>query len=833
MLPDPGYAAAAHAPQDVEPVTLIGALVHPTLGFPALVHAGERLEVVLWAGDGAAAPPSAALAAADFTVTLRLRRGAGAFFSPSAAGEAGRDDVVLALAAPVRALAAGAGGAWRLSAEVPLDAPALTYDLAVAGPPALLPRGEETQPLAVRVLPARAAAAPGTPDAGFDFALVADYQLWDPIGFDAVERNAGAYPPKATLDDGARAMAVQIQHELALLDPDFTLMAGDLVFGLDYRRELDDALGLWRAGHFATFFALGNHDGYASYTLDLAGAAGAVGGATGRCAAKAPTSADPVAVFAWLSCLYGDTKSVLFRELVEDGAVAWARVLGPRYYAFDHDGFRFVVLDTYDGSPERRHAIVVGLGWAGLDLGVPTVDNYGGFVGPEQLAWLARTADAAAAAGLTLVLVGHHDPRGSLADGPDTAPGDRYSADDPFPTSPLGLGPFEEWNYDGPDWDSDPGDGRGAESAARNSGTAVLEVLARHGGYYLCGHAHADAAAHYEPGHALAPGVTATRPVDVIRVTTAAAGTRGDGYRGYRLLHARDGKITRATFYDALGLGSVPAGNFWLTGRVRPGLALPTLAVTAHNALPLPLDVKLALPLPLFAPGWDARLVAPAGGAAKDGGAPAALLPLRDAAQGPSGEVMVWALSLPAAAPGAMTEAAAGKEAIVAVEVKPAAGNHPPLPKLRVLRAGVEVAAGAEAYLPSGDPVTLSAVTSTDPDGDPLWRAIWSFDDGAQAAGLEVVHAFVGAGARRVRLALTDPHGATATAELALRVSPPVVAPPGPPAATGCHCRAVTPAAPPADGMSWLVFGLVALTLGRAARAARRPRARKLQGLRR
>jgi hypothetical protein len=124
------------------------------------------------------------------------------------------------------------------------------------------------------------------------------------------------------------------------------------------------------------------------------------------------------------------------------------------------------------------------------------------------------------------------------------------------------------------------------------------------------------------------------------------------------------------------------------------------------------------------------------------------------------------------------------------VDVRPAAGNHPPAPRIRVLRSGIEVGDGA--YLPSGDTIVFSAAPGTDPDGEPAWRALWDFGDGGGALGPEAAHVFVGVGERTVRLTLTDPHGASASTQVSVHVSPPVIAPPGPPPSRGaCHCGIV------------------------------------------
>lgn len=60
--------------------------------------------------------------------------------------------------------------------------------------------------------------------------------------------------------------------------------------------------------------------------------------------------------------------------------------------------------------------------------------------------------------------------------------------------------------------------------------------------------------------------------------------------------------------------------------------------------------------------------------------------------------------------------------------------------------------------------VTLSAVRSADPEGQPLAYA-WDLGDGTSASGATVQHAYTGTGSFRVRLTVTDSEGLSASAE--------------------------------------------------------------------
>src|SRR5262249_42110439 len=153
-------------------------------------------------------------------------------------------------------------------------------------------------------------------------------------------------------------------------------------------------------------------------------------------------------------------------------------------------------------------------------------------------------------------VVGHHDPRGNL----EAPPADRYARNLPFPTDPLSLGAFKEWQ-----WDHDWGDRAGKESAAEHSGTRLCRLLARYAAAYLFGHAHRDEQRHYQAGDEIIPGVRAEHAIDFVRVTAAAGAPVGPAsYWGYRLFRATaDGRVDTTPFDGARAMLSVPAGTVW------------------------------------------------------------------------------------------------------------------------------------------------------------------------------------------------------------------------------------------------------------------------------
>ena len=75
------------------------------------------------------------------------------------------------------------------------------------------------------------------------------------------------------------------------------------------------------------------------------------------------------------------------------------------------------------------------------------------------------------------------------------------------------------------------------------------------------------------------------------------------------------------------------------------------------------------------------------------------------------------------------------------------------------------VAAASATYGPVPLAVTFDAAGSFDPDDEPLSYA-WDFGDGASATGPVVGHTYVAEGLYTARLTVTDPHGATAAADL-------------------------------------------------------------------
>jgi hypothetical protein len=330
----------------------------------------------------------------------------------------------------------------------------------------------------------------------------------------------------------------------------------------------------------------------------------------------------------------------------------------------------------------------------------------------------------------------------------------------------VGLGHFEEWNFDG-SWDSDPSDGRGPERAADHSGHALLRLVARYGAAYLCGHVHRDEQHTYRKGERILGDIVAEREVTFLRVTTTSASPSRGAYWGYRIVTALpDGRLSLAPFSGRLA--SVPAGNLWVTGegRAAPGAAPFSTGVAVHSGLPEAVRVRVRAVLPAGGgPGYRFGARAPAGARLED------LFPLARTPGGPRRAIHYLRLALPAAGP----EATRDPQQVQVTDVRadPASANRPPRPVVRA--QGRLLSAGEPLSLEPGETPELDAAESRDPDGDTLLPPLWRLLD---VAGQEVGG---GRGPRhtlrarrpgpyRLELHLWDDRGAHSSSSLPVRV---------------------------------------------------------------
>ena len=752
---DPGYSEPSSR-QTRQTTRRIHQIVSPTVSCPVLALAGGEVKVLLRAGAGVPVPRPAELRA-----RIVSARGVGC-------------------AAEVRAIGLRRG-LVQVTLRVPWELARDVYDLEVMGP-----GFRDRQPNAVRVTGA-------APRERYRIVVMSDHQLWDPsYRVSGRQINAEAYPrPDAAREN--EAIARQGFREVALLDPEFVLYTGDLLFGLDYGREYDEMVALLREARLPVFAVPGNHDGYAIYAVRLKGGAVRLLGGAVSCRSRLEGELSWQKAWNFVTCLYGDVKPHLFAELERDGLVDWARQLGPPAYAFAHGRLRFVGLNTYDGSPERRHAFALYVDAFDLHLGAPAVDNYGGYLSEAQLRFVREQAEQAEREGRRLVVFGHHDPRGN-------AEGTAYHANLPFPTDPLSLEGFDEWNYDAESWNSDPRAAPRKESAEQNSGVALLGILARYGGYYLSGHVHRDSRRSYPAGSRLGPHAVA-RPVEFIRTTTAASSVQPGGYWGYRVLEV-DGDTLRGVDYaPELGLSSVPVGNLWTTATTA------TEEREVVYGLPRPARLSLRFTLPRRAEGYRFRVVRAAGDA-KNGEARGAPVTVDEIAWEPTTTTYAVGLEVRAAEFPPRLEAYRRMR----VRAEPAAGNRPPDPWMRFAVEGVPADRSATASMVRVGQSVVFHAGGGDPDGDRIVDHQWTLGGRVVGRGPRWVHRFAGLGSWQVGLVVADEAGSRGSVVRKVEVLPP--------SAAGCGgCAGPAGGADP--GLRAGVAVLAAIGLARARRGSR------------
>jgi hypothetical protein len=738
--PDYAFIASKHR-DSVE--RRVRQILAPTLTFPALSRAGGKLTILVKVRKG---PHMARLGGdkvSGWSVELR----------PAKSQAPARWSCTVT---QIHDVAVGV----ELTVVTPVDLARDVYDVTVVGPGV-----DDSQPNAVRIYGEK------RPER-FRLAVITDHQLWDPT-FKLKGRalGPGGFPNSEGAADNL-AMANQTFAELALWDPDLVLHLGDLVFGVNYPEEYKQAYAVLDRSGLPVYAIPGNHDAYADYVVRLRGGAlKVVAGALGcRKHLKGELSWSKAWVF--ITCVYGDVKNLLYADLHRDGLVFWRQQLGPTAYAFDHGRIHFVGINTYDGTPERRHAFSIYMDVFDLHLGAPAVDNYGGYLTDDQLKFIDAQARLARSRGQTLVVFGHHDPRGNPS-------GRRYHPNEPFPTDPISMAGFEQWNFDSKEWDSDPRDARAAETERSNSAHALLRILAEHGGYYLSGHVHYDSRRVYEPGAEIVSGIKAKRRLEFIATTTASAGVRENGYWGYRLIEV-DGQTLKAVDYSPQHhLPSIPGGNLWARfDDTKPEVELV-------SGLPRAVSPLLRWDLPGHAEGYRFRLSAAGVAEGKD--------PSRLAH--PEVEQVMWGEKQTTYWVRASLPAAASFDRRVRRRIKAlvARGNRPPEGVIDVGGAGgLSLQPLGKGYDGApGQPILLSAVRSSDPDGDRIVAYLWRLGEKAAARGPRVVHRFMEAGVHRITLTLIDAAGARSSVEGAINLQPPRPRPPPPPPGCGCCASGV------------------------------------------
>lgn len=153
----------------------------------------------------------------------------------------------------------------------------------------------------------------------FSFIHIADFHIGDPRGL--IEN------PKETI--GWKAARKTIE-EVNLLNPDFVIITGDLVFGqaypFEYTLEYKKCYEILQEFQVPTFLSLGNHDGY--------------------------------------------------NQMGQDGLVFWQYYFGPLYYSFNFGESHFISVNSYD-MPKRLRTAISFIAF-----------NWGGYIQSEQMQWI-------------------------------------------------------------------------------------------------------------------------------------------------------------------------------------------------------------------------------------------------------------------------------------------------------------------------------------------------------------------------------------------------------------------------------------------------------------
>jgi hypothetical protein len=695
-LPDFGYARASSVPQLVEVRPEIRALVHPTTGFPELVEPGGVFDA--WVRTSCAPDPA--------TLEARLEL-------------VGAPEVLVPLTVEDVEAPPGLGPEIRrITLGIPVDVGADVYALRLRDEGCL----DDAQATAVRI---------HRPSSRFRFAVLADEQVGDPRGRIEGRPPNGVGFPAWSADPAARQRA-QVRNELAFLDPLFVLYPGDAVFGLDYSEEYREAHRSFEGSRFATFLVPGNHDAYADQAMRIRG------GWQSRLPGLMPCilgvrSLDPfITALQVGGCLLGHLSTELELRLSTDGSVAFKQVFGPDTYAFTAGGVRFVGVNTYAGSQERRKALPISTAILQRALGVPMpasiasmgaplVDNYGGMVDESTLRFVAEQAAAAREAGEGLVVFGHHDPTGLHRGTPG------LFVNQAFGTDPVSRGGFEVWNREAD------------EPADRHTGIRLLEAMRGPRELsFFSGHTHRDASMMAE-----ASGQT----VRVVQTTTGgSAPADAAAYRGYRLVTVDHGLLEQVDYLPARGWGSIPIGHVWV--EPSPGLLPATPNQTVVQELPTPMSGRLRFVLPRTGEGWTLK----ARGQTE--------LPLSDVLDHGDSLVLWVEVEAPAASPETPTR--------VGIAYAPADGNQPPRPSIHLQGESRRRQAKQRRMRVRQDrTITLDAASTE--DEAPLAKALWTVES-VGLEGTEVSWRFPEKGHYTVTLKVYDAHGVSAETTRELKV---------------------------------------------------------------
>ena len=362
------------------------------------------------------------------------------------------------------------------------------------------------------------------------FLIVADPQLGDLLSKRTGDMNFNPenYPfhaDKSLLDyDQQFGIIKATFSQLNSAAYNFTIMLGDVAYGRNFQDEYSDFYELMTDLEVPMFSIPGNHDGYAHFT----------------------------------------TVNDLTSPLEWDGLEYWAKFLGPTNNAFNFRNKTYLLLNAYDGTPQRRASAQIGIG----DTGASPVANWGGYLAEKTLNWAEIILDDYDVA----AVFGHMTPLGQDGTG-------KYHANRAFSRiyGVLSVIDDQEWNYDSESWDSDPTDGVFNETPTSNNGVSLTSFLAKKAKppIYFSGHTHLDKIFTFEKGAELIKntGVTAPDKMEFIMTTTLATSGSGD-FWGFRRVEMSDdgvsynytcGRYENCGLEKSIrGMQSVPSGNLWV-----------------------------------------------------------------------------------------------------------------------------------------------------------------------------------------------------------------------------------------------------------------------------
>ena len=174
----------------------------------------------------------------------------------------------------------------------------------------------------------------------FNFIHVTDLHIGDIRGFkESIKETIGSKSIKRCI------------NEINILQPDFVIISGDVVFGqyypFEYQIEYKQCYEMIQMFDVPTYLAPGNHDGYKKITCD--------------------------------------------------GFEFWEKYFGPLYYSFDYGNYHFQAINSYELPAIFRFTLMfLPIAW-------------GGGIQEEQLQWIESDLENSKDANLTFQFL-HHNP---------------------------------------------------------------------------------------------------------------------------------------------------------------------------------------------------------------------------------------------------------------------------------------------------------------------------------------------------------------------------------------------------------------------------------------